>query len=118
MRCLPEPLRSCSTLLVTTWGHDATEVPTLGALAMLQDALLHSPVLLQVFSSEDQKAKTKYVPFPLNDQFHGEIMDVLSVLGATVDLSHTCGYVTLINVPKDNRELLRKNPYFAKKSLL
>jgi len=105
MRCLPEPLRSCSTLLVTTWGHDATEVPTLGALAMLQDALLHSPVLLQVFSSEDQKAKTKYIPFPLNDQFHGEIMDVLSVLGATVDLSHTCGYVTIINFPKDNVKL-------------
>merc|ERR1712013_939597 len=40
MRCLPQPLSSSTTLLVTTWGHEATEVPTLGALSMLQDALL------------------------------------------------------------------------------
>ena len=41
---------SCSTLLVTTFGHEATEVPTLGALSILQDTLLHSPVLLHLFA--------------------------------------------------------------------
>ena len=33
-----------------------TEVPTLGALSMLQDALLHSPVLLQLFRYDESKA--------------------------------------------------------------
>jgi hypothetical protein len=48
MRTLPRQLQHSAALLVTTWGHEPTVVPTAGALAMLQDALLHSPVLLQV----------------------------------------------------------------------
>jgi hypothetical protein len=48
MRSLPAQLQSSATLLITTWGHEPTAVPSAGALAMLQDALLHSPVLLQV----------------------------------------------------------------------
>ena len=48
VRFLPEALSSNSTLLVTTWGHEASEVPSQSVLSLLQDALLHSPVLLQV----------------------------------------------------------------------
>ena len=36
MRCLPRPLAASSTLLVTTWGHEPTIVPSQGVLAMLQ----------------------------------------------------------------------------------
>ena len=39
MRCLPRPLASSSTLLVTTWGHEPTIVPSQGVLAMLQVGL-------------------------------------------------------------------------------
>jgi len=99
VRCLPRPLAASSTLLVTTWGHEATEVPTLGALAMLQDALLHSPVLLQLFSSGDQKAQTKHIAFPLQEEQGIGFNSVLGVLGSKVDLTHTCGYVTLVNFP-------------------
>ena len=48
MRCLPAALSSASSLLVTTWGHESSEVATQSVLSLLQDALLHSPVLLQV----------------------------------------------------------------------
>ena len=36
LRCLPPPLAASSTLLVTTWGHEPTIVPSQGVLAMLQ----------------------------------------------------------------------------------
>ena len=36
LRCLPPPLQTSSTLLVTTWGHEPTIVPSQGVLAMLQ----------------------------------------------------------------------------------
>ena len=48
MRCLPAALSSASSLLVTSWGHESSEVATQSVLSLLQDALLHSPVLLQV----------------------------------------------------------------------
>eukprot|EP00092_Neocalanus_flemingeri_P039558 GFUD01043074.1.p1 GENE.GFUD01043074.1~~GFUD01043074.1.p1 ORF type:complete len:840 (+),score=271.04 GFUD01043074.1:108-2627(+) len=100
VRCLPRPLASSSTLLVTTWGHEATEVPTLGALSMLQDALLHSPVLLQLFSAGDRKAQTKHIAFPLEGEQGMGFDSLLSQLGTKVDLTHTCGYVTLVNFPR------------------
>jgi len=99
VRCLPHPLATSSTLLVTTWGHEATEVPTLGALSMLQDALLHSPVLLQLFSAGDVKAQTKHIAFPLQGKQGNGFNGVLVQLGKMVDLTHTCGYVTLVNFP-------------------
>ena len=36
IRRLPKALASSSTLLITTWGHEPTEVSSTGALAMLQ----------------------------------------------------------------------------------
>jgi len=105
MRCLPHPLSSSTTLLVTTWGHEATEVPTLGALSMLQDALLHSPVLLQLFSSHQQKAQTKHVAFPLQGDLGKHFHHVLRQLGERVDLTHTCGYITLVNFPRKHEKL-------------
>jgi len=97
VRCLPRPLATSSTLLVTTWGHEATEVPSLGALSMLQDALLHSPVLLQLFSAGDLKAQIKHTAFPLNGAQGFD--SILGKLGKMVDLTHSCGYVTLVNFP-------------------
>jgi hypothetical protein len=42
MRCLPRQLSGSSSLLVTTWGHEPTLVPTPGVLAMLQASRNHS----------------------------------------------------------------------------
>lgn len=35
-------------LLITSWGHDPGVVPTSNVLTMLNDALTHSAVLIQV----------------------------------------------------------------------
>jgi len=100
VRCLPEALSSNSTLLVTTWGHEASEVPSQSVLSLLQDALLHSPVLLQVYSQADVKAETKHIPFPLSDQseYDADINNLMTTIQSKVDLVHSCGYVTLVNL--------------------
>ena len=36
LRCLPRPLASAASLLVTSWGHEASQLPRVGALASLQ----------------------------------------------------------------------------------
>lgn len=38
-------------LLITSWGHDPGVVPTSNVLTMLNDALTHSAVLIQVRSA-------------------------------------------------------------------
>lgn len=38
-------------LLITSWGHDPGVVPTSNVLTMLNDALTHSAVLIQVQSA-------------------------------------------------------------------
>ena len=110
MRCLPEQLSSASTLLVTTWGHEASEVSSQSVLTLLQDALLHSPVLLQVFSSGDIKSETKHIAFPLNITEQEEtIKQLITKLETKVDLSHSCGYLTLINLPSKRSQETKRD---------
>ena len=82
IRKLPKMFSKCSRLLVTTWGHDPSEIPYQGALVMILDALQHSAVLVQAFPNEvphhntDQKkedqagisnnANVATIPFPLS----------------------------------------------------
>ena len=51
LRCLPPPLAASSTLLVTTWGHEPTIVPSQGVLAMLQVKILpkNADTLISIF---------------------------------------------------------------------
>ena len=48
LRTLPKLFASYSQLLITSWGHDPGLLPTSNALFTVNDALTHSPVLLQV----------------------------------------------------------------------
>ena len=43
--------QSFERLQITTWGHDPAVVPTSNVLISLNDALSHSPVLVQVSAS-------------------------------------------------------------------
>ncbi len=77
---LPREFDRCSRLLVTSWGHDPSEIPLGGALTMILDALQHSAVLVQAVAvrgdAPDERedtgnmdglnthARTKSVPFP------------------------------------------------------
>ncbi len=102
---------------MTSWGHDPSEIPLSGALSMLLDALQHSAVLVQAVATRTSStaerppepleepetelmgpgavAKTMSVAFPRMDF----ASPVLSKLDSTLDLTHACGYVTLLDLP-------------------
>lgn len=74
LRRLPKVFERCNRLLVTTWGHDPSEIPVTGALTMLLDALQHSPILVQALCKTGEcEAKTKTVAFPISEEDQGEI---------------------------------------------
>merc|ERR1711971_284875 len=42
----------------TTWGHDPSDIPISGALALLMEALQHSAVLVQAYSAYDRTTES------------------------------------------------------------
>ena len=67
---LPKIFQEYSRLLVTSWGHDPSEIPQSGALPLLLEALQHSAVLIQAHASNDA-SETKHLPFPLSTDSQG-----------------------------------------------
>jgi hypothetical protein len=66
---LPKIFEVCSRLLVTSWGHDPSEIPVTGALTMLLDALQHSAILVQaICTGGESTARTKMLPFPASSE--------------------------------------------------
>lgn len=86
---------------MTSWGHDPSEIPVTGALTMILDALQHSPILVQpICNSGQSEAKTKMLPFPAGKDDSSKFWQTLPelrLLYDDLDLSHTCGYVTLLD---------------------
>ena len=70
---LPQIFEQFSRLLVTTWGHDPSDIPMAGALPLLVDALQHSPVLVQAYSSTSDINSNAiwHIPFPLSSADQG-----------------------------------------------
>lgn len=98
IRALPRELQSSSVLLVTTWGHEPSEVYGSGVLSVLQDALLHSPVLLQAYSTPSQdKVQTKLVPFPCEEELEEKFAFNINKVKDLFCLDSCCGYITLAN---------------------
>jgi hypothetical protein len=98
IRALPRELQSCSVLLVTTWGHEPSEVNGSGVLSVLQDALLHSPVLLQAYSTPAQdKVQTKLIPFPFSEDLETKFASSINKVKELFSLDSCCGYITLTN---------------------
>jgi hypothetical protein len=67
---LPKLFENYGRLLVTNWGHESTDIPLSGALALLMEKLQHSPVLVQAYSplSESKSPQIRYIPFPLSSK--------------------------------------------------
>ena len=83
-------------------------------LAVLQDALLHSPVLLQAYSTDtQQKVKTKLISFPLEDnQCSDDIEQFAFDMDKVKDLfclTSCCGYVTLANFQTTEKQQTSHN---------
>uniref|UniRef100_A0A674C0C1 Family with sequence similarity 91 member A1 n=1 Tax=Salmo trutta TaxID=8032 RepID=A0A674C0C1_SALTR len=104
LRKLPDIFQVYDRLLITSWGHDPGVVPSSNVLAMLNDALTHSAVLIQGHGLQGH-GETVHVPFPfdqedLKGEFSSSNMCVhkaLLLLREKVDLEHQCGYITMLN---------------------
>ena len=135
---LPKVFNRCSKLLVTSWGNEPSIIPAGGALSMLLDALQHSSVLVQAYttegmntdddnhrsrknipfehpqvehiqggpSSKKSQRLTSVVPFPMktnteanqDDKILAKKHPCLASLTSAIDIEHSCGYITLINL--------------------
>ena len=103
-----------SRLLVTTWGHEPSEIPFSGALVLLTDALQHSPVLVQAYCSPDSAdSETKHIPFPLSTEDDAELQKDLPwwktanghlALPPGVDVQNNCGYISMIKLQPPSRD--------------
>ncbi|GFS21352.1 protein FAM91A1 [Elysia marginata] len=106
LRRLPPVFKGFDRLLVTTWGHDPGVIASSNILLTLNDALTHSAVFVQGHGC-GAEGLAVHVPFPFtsasgpfSDGHHQCHPSVLR-LCETLDLSHTCGYVTLLNPHKE-----------------
>ena len=101
---LPKIFEQYGRLLVTTWGHDPTDIPISGALSMLLDALQHSPVLIQAFSSarSGESGQIRNVPFPLStedqDKLEQDLPNAKKMLPSCVNIRHCCGYISMLKL--------------------
>ena len=96
----PDEFKRSSKLLVTTWGHDPSEIHLSGSLTMVLEALQHSPVLVQAVFDNNLEEKTKTVAFPRAEGESGDWKRIrcLGKLEDTLDLEHGCGFVTLLQL--------------------
>ncbi|XP_012942725.1 protein FAM91A1 [Aplysia californica] len=103
---LPRVFKQYDRLLVTTWGHDPGVIASSNILLTLNDALTHSAVFVQGHGVHAEGLAV-HVPFPFDktqgtfSEGHHQCHVVMSRLSETLDLTHTCGYVTLLNPHKE-----------------
>ncbi|XP_037119731.1 protein FAM91A1 [Syngnathus acus] len=110
LRKLPDIFQVYDRLLITSWGHDPGVVPTSNVLAMLNDALTHSAVLIQGHGMHGH-GETVHIPFPFDEEdLKGEfsysnmcVHKALGKLREHVDLEHQCGYITMLNANNKHR---------------
>ncbi|GFO05062.1 protein fam91a1 [Plakobranchus ocellatus] len=108
LRRLPSVFKGYDRLLVTTWGHDPGVIASSNILLTLNDALTHSAVFVQGHGS-NAEGLAVHVPFPFDNapgpfsEGHHQCHPAILSLCETLDLSHTCGYVTLLNPHKEEK---------------
>ncbi|XP_067677224.1 protein FAM91A1-like [Haliotis asinina] len=102
LRKLPAVFQRYERLLVTTWGHDPGIIATSNILLTLNDALTHSAVFVQGHGFMND-GETLQIPFPLKKDEPGSLSKahhschrVVQALSSSIDLVHTCGFITLI----------------------
>ncbi|KAK6641108.1 hypothetical protein RUM44_012810 [Polyplax serrata] len=118
LKLLPNLLKNCTKVLVTTWGHDPSVLPIANLVFAVNEALCHSAVLLQAYG-ESSPAKTVLVPFPMSSQTDSQWdwsnHPAVKKLSEVIDLKHNCGFLTMVNLgPTD----IRYNSNFDKLSCL
>lgn len=109
LNSLPNCLKPFEKYLVTTWNHEPTFISNVNILLSINDALLHSAVLIQAFSNEiqsnrDDQTRIRHVPFPFENDENPKNIELLS---NHIDLQNISGYVSLLNFSSNpNDEVL------------
>ncbi|CAF1364252.1 unnamed protein product [Adineta steineri] len=110
LNLLPNCLQNFDKFLVTTWNHEPTYISNVNILLSINEALLHSAVLLQGFlygnnnnnnHYKEEHQQIRYVPFPFD---HIEKNHGLEQLSTVIDLKNTCGYVSMLTLSATNSE--------------
>uniref|UniRef100_A0AAZ3RFV8 FAM91A1 n=1 Tax=Oncorhynchus tshawytscha TaxID=74940 RepID=A0AAZ3RFV8_ONCTS len=97
LRKLPDIFQVYDRLLITSWGHDPGVVPSSNVLTMLNDALTHSAVLIQVRDTYSAFLTLSAPPPPEFSSSNMCVHKALLLLREKVDLEHQCGYITMLN---------------------
>ena len=108
---IPKVFWGAEKLLMTTWNHDSTAVNCHSMLSSVNEALLHSPVLLQEYTYCTQEPELVHVPFPFDDESEPPLENAgvklynaknmylhpsICKLRKLFDLQHSFGYVTML----------------------
>ena len=101
LQTLPPMFRPFSEVLCETWGHDPTVLSTNTILQTVNDTLTHTPVFLQAYGTGSDTI-TKYISLPLRPEelssLDPSIQSILQRMGQVVDLSLSCGFVTMLKI--------------------
>ncbi|CAF3598649.1 unnamed protein product [Rotaria sordida] len=106
LNTLPDCLKIFDKFLVTTWNHEPTYISNVNILLSINEALLHSAVLLQGFSYgnnnfKDDNQQIRHIPFPFESI---EQHPVLEQLNSAIDIQSTCGYVSMLTLSSTNSQ--------------
>ncbi|CAD5117523.1 DgyrCDS6290 [Dimorphilus gyrociliatus] len=106
LKRLPCIFKNYDRLLVTTWGHDPGIVSTSNALLTVNEALIHSSVLVQGHDYHRSQGKMRHIAFPFEkDELKHQI---IGTLNNKMELSHSCGYITLLRTGFLNNKIANK----------
>ena len=115
LRKLPHIFIGYERLQITTWGHDPATVPVSNVLFSLNEALAHSPVLIQGYGVYGE-GESINISFPFNEVYmesESPYSESLRSIDDLFDLKTTCGYVTLLNIFSKKRNVSTTIPVDA-----
>lgn len=104
---LPKVFNKYSRLIVTSWGHEPSEIPISGALSLLLEALQHSAILVQ--AANPTESDMEHIPFPLStvdqDRLNKKLGLWKTLPPSVIQACNTsCGYITLITIEPPNHQ--------------
>ncbi|KRY12961.1 Protein FAM91A1 [Trichinella patagoniensis] len=128
LKCLPNPFKKYSHLIVTSWAHDPTVITINSCLFTINEMLQHNAVFVQATNCSLEDLQILHIPFP--ESVQKRTVDEESTTTTTtttttgsleqhpyfwkivelLDLTATCGYVTMIRIGCSSKLHCGKSP--------
>lgn len=115
LNSLPQSLKSFEKFLVTTWNHEPTYISNVNILLSINDALLHSAVLIQGFSMngtthKDEQQQIRQIPFPFDSKEKNFVIEQLS---SVIDLKMNCGFISMLTLNSNSNDEVLLDVHFG-----